>query len=52
LIKNVRQKNPKAKVDFFFVDLANKQSIESFAKNINFEKIDFLVNNAGRMALP
>lgn len=34
------------------LDLASKESIESFAKSVSFDKIDYLVNNAGVMAIP
>lgn len=34
------------------MDLASKESIETFAKNVSFDKIDFLINNAGLMAIP
>jgi short-subunit dehydrogenase len=52
LIKKIRSKNNKAKVEFIQLDLTSKASIESFAKSINFKQIDFLVNNAGVMWTP
>jgi NAD(P)-dependent dehydrogenase (short-subunit alcohol dehydrogenase family) len=45
---------PNASIYFFECDLSNSQSIESFASIVKekFPKIDFLLNNAGIMAVP
>ena len=34
------------------LDLGSFESIREFVNKIKFEKLDFLVNNAGVMALP
>ncbi len=52
LIKSILKENPSAKVEYIPLDLASRASIESFAKSITFPRIDYLVNNAGLMALP
>lgn len=52
VIKRCRQANPSCKVDFLELDLSSRASIEAFAKGVNFEKVDFLINNAGLMAIP
>ena len=52
VLKDIRSKVPGAKIDYVPLDLASKESIEEFAKSVQFEAVDYLVNNAGVMALP
>lgn len=52
VIKSIRKEQPSAKVEFISLDLASRSSIDAFAKSIPFPRIDYLVNNAGMMALP
>ena len=50
-IKKIKEINCKAQVEFIYLDLASKTSIQEFSNAINAEKIDFLVNNAGVMGI-
>jgi NAD(P)-dependent dehydrogenase (short-subunit alcohol dehydrogenase family) len=52
VIKDVKKTHPKAKVEFIELDLASRNSIDSFAKAVKFPQIDYLVNNAGVMSIP
>lgn len=52
VIKACLLTNPKAKVEFIPLDLSSRDSIKSFASSIQQEKIDYLINNAGLMAIP
>lgn len=53
-IKKIRQSNPKAKVDFEKIDLADLASITAFALRMKLKgkAIDLLINNAGVMTPP
>ncbi|MFC4163539.1 SDR family oxidoreductase [Epilithonimonas zeae] len=53
-ISKIQQINPKAKVSFEKIDLANLSSIKSFASRMieRGEAIDLLINNAGVMTPP
>ena len=53
-IKQVKLKYKDAKVEFIHLNLANKESIREFAKNLinKYDKIDVLLNNAGVMTTP
>lgn len=52
VIKSVRKRQPAARVEFIPLDLASRSSIDSFASAVSFPRIDYLVNNAGVMAIP
>jgi NAD(P)-dependent dehydrogenase (short-subunit alcohol dehydrogenase family) len=54
VIKQIKALNPNINVTFLQVDLADQGSIRKAASEINtsFEKIDYLVNCAGMMAVP
>jgi short-subunit dehydrogenase len=52
VIKSIKNQNNKAKVEYISLDLSSKESIESFAKSVQFPKIDYMVNNAGIMSIP
>jgi retinol dehydrogenase 12 len=52
VIKRCRSENPSCKVDFLPLDLSSRASIESFAKGVTFSNVNFLINNAGLMAIP
>lgn len=52
VIKTIRKATPSAKVEYIPLDLASRSSISSFAASVNFPHIDYLVNNAGVMAIP
>jgi NAD(P)-dependent dehydrogenase (short-subunit alcohol dehydrogenase family) len=41
-----------ASVEFIPLDLADRTSISDFASSLKYEKIDYLVNNAGVMGIP
>ena len=51
-IKDIQCRNRNADIDFIPLDLSDRSSIEHFAQAISFEKIDYLINNAGVMGLP
>jgi NAD(P)-dependent dehydrogenase (short-subunit alcohol dehydrogenase family) len=53
-IAKIHQKNPKAKISFEKIDLADLASIKAFALRMNEkgEAIDLLINNAGVMTPP
>jgi NAD(P)-dependent dehydrogenase (short-subunit alcohol dehydrogenase family) len=52
-VDRIRRQLPKAKVWAEVLDLANLQSVQTFAAKVGSEaKIDLLVNNAGVMAVP
>lgn len=46
-IAQIKNEIPNASLEFRPLDLASFQSIENFANQINFDKIDILINNAG-----
>lgn len=51
-VEEIKKKSGSDKVEQFYLDLANRESIKEFSNNVKPEKIDFLINNAGVMALP
>lgn len=53
-IKSIEGKHKEAKVFFYRLDLADNQSIRRFSEKVSnqVEKIDYLINNAGVMAIP
>jgi NAD(P)-dependent dehydrogenase (short-subunit alcohol dehydrogenase family) len=54
VIEQIKTLNPKIKVTFLQIDLADQTSIRKAALEINdsVEKIDYLINCAGVMAVP
>jgi NAD(P)-dependent dehydrogenase (short-subunit alcohol dehydrogenase family) len=52
VVKACKQANPEAQVEFIPLDLADRASIKAFEEAIPFERVDFLINNAGVMAIP
>lgn len=54
MIEQIKALNPKIKVTFPQIDLADQASIRKAASEINdgVEKIDYLINCAGVMAVP
>ena len=52
VIKASQRNNSKGKITFIPLDLADTGSIKKFAELVPFEKIDFLINNAGVMRIP
>ena len=52
MIKECKKKDPSCKVEFIRLDLADRSSIASFASSIPFDTVDYLINNAGIMAIP
>ena len=52
LIKYIKKETPSAQVEFISLELSSFESIKEFAGSIQFEAIDYLVNNAGVMAIP
>lgn len=53
-VKKIIQKTKNHQVEFEYVDLADLNSVRSFANkmNANLKKLDILINNAGVMATP
>ena len=51
-VKEINSKLGKDIAEQYYLDLGDLKSIRDFVGNITVEKIDFLVNNAGVMALP
>lgn len=53
-IKQVLSDNPSASVEFLHLDLASQKNITLAADSVSrrFPKLDFLMNNAGLMAMP
>jgi NAD(P)-dependent dehydrogenase (short-subunit alcohol dehydrogenase family) len=52
-VDRIKHQLPKANVRYDLLDLADLQSVRTFAARINDEKrLDLLVNNAGVMAIP
>ena len=51
---DIRNTNPKAKLDLLELDLASLKSVRNFADNFSakYDRLDILANNAGVMALP
>ncbi|TDC71421.1 oxidoreductase [Streptomyces hainanensis] len=50
--ERLRAEVPVADVEFRPLDLADLSSVRAFARDLEVERIDLLVNNAGVMALP
>ncbi|NQT96841.1 MAG: SDR family NAD(P)-dependent oxidoreductase [Candidatus Marinimicrobia bacterium] len=50
----IRNTNPKAKLDLLELDLASLESVRKFADDFSakYDRLDILANNAGVMALP
>lgn len=53
-IQEVLSNNPSASVEFLLLDLASQKNIKAAADTVSrrFPKLDFLMNNAGLMAMP
>ena len=52
VIKASQDSGAKGKISFIPLDLADTESIKKFAELVPFEKIDYLINNAGVMRIP
>src|SRR6476661_9843724 len=50
-VAKIKQEAPRANVELASLDLADLDSVRSFASNRS-DRVDILVNNAGVMALP
>lgn len=51
-IKKIKKENITGTINFFVLDLSDIMSIANFCKNLELDKIDILINNAGVMSIP